>query len=179
MSNEIQEKIAEALKEWAQGRIDNATMLLDKQGVKYGSPLSQSIQTTELSTGALSVSIGFTANDYYIFLDEGVQGIAPTKGRTNSGKFKYRTPFPSRKMIESIADWIPRKGIVKKSPQGKAVTVPKKEQLSVIFAYSIKKQGIQQKPFWKPTFNEKAYNELAQLIEEKLETQIQLTLKIE
>ncbi len=179
MSNELREKIGEALQEWAQDRVDNATKLLSEQGIAFGQPLSQSIQTTALNVNGNDIEIGFTANDYYKFLDEGVKGYAPTKGRTSSGLFKYRTPYPSRKMIESIADWIPRYGIVKKMPKGRVQTIPKKEQLSVIFAYSIKKEGIQQKPFWTPTFNEEAYNDLATRIEEKLGIEINLTLTIE
>jgi hypothetical protein len=177
MSNEIQEKIGEALKEWAQGRVVNAVNLLAQQEVEKGSPLSQSIQTTELSTGELSVSIGFTANDYYIFLDEGVRGLK-NKVKT-SGMFSFKTRFPSRDMISNIRDYLPRYGM-KYNKQG----LPKLnkqtiDQASVAVAFAVKQKGVNQKPFWKPTFNEKAYNELARLIEEKLETQIELTLKIE
>lgn len=179
MDNEISLKIGEALQEWAQNRVDNATKLLNDQKIPYGSLLSQSIQTTALKIDGSSVEIGLTANDYYMFIDQGVKGLSPKFNKRNSGLFKFKTPYPSRAMIQSLNDYIPRYRKVPKSPKGKSVTIPKKEQLAVQMAFIIKQVGIKQKPFWTPTFNEAAYNDLAARIEAKLETQIELTLTIE
>ena len=176
MSAEITEIIAGVLAEWSQGRIDNAKDLLKSQAIPYTSPLNQSIQTTELKVQGLNIGIGFTANDYYIYLDEGVKGL---KNRVqNSGVFSFKTPFPSRDMIKSLEDYIPRYGIVP-SGGGKKVTIPKKEKAAIGMAYAIKQKGIKQKPFWKPTFNEDAFNELAKRLEDALGEDINLTLTIE
>ena len=176
MSAEITEKIAEVLAEWSQGRIDNAKDLLKSQAIPYTSPLNQSIQTTELKVQGLNIGIGFTANDYYIYIDEGVKGL---KNRVqNSGVFSFKTPFPSRDMIKSLEDYIPRYGIVP-SGGGKKVTIPKKEKAAIGMAYAIKQKGVNQKPFWKPTFNEAAFNDLASRLEEALGEDINLTLTIE
>jgi hypothetical protein len=176
MSAEITEKIAEVLAEWSQGRIDNAKDLLKSQAIPYTSPLNQSIQTTELKVQGLNIGIGFTANDYYIYIDEGVKGL---KNRVQtSGVFSFKTPFPSRDMIKSLEDYIPRYGIVP-SGGGKKVTIPKKEKAAIGMAYAIKQKGIKQKPFWKPTFNEAAFNDLASRLEEALGGDINLTLTIE
>jgi len=177
MDTEISLKIGEALQEWAQDRVNNAVELLHNQEIKKGSPLSQSIKTTELSIGVVSVSIGFTANDYYKFIDEGVRGLKNKK--RNSGLFSYKTPYPSRAMIKSIKDYLPRYGdkYAKKGfPKLKKQTL---EQAAIGVAYAVKQAGLEQKPFWTPTFNEAAYNDLAARIEAKLETQIELTLTID
>jgi hypothetical protein len=100
MSAEITKTISQVLDDWATDRVENATTLLDKQGIPFTSPLNQSIQTTELKVDGLNIGIGFTANDYYIYIDEGVKGL---KNRVqNSGVFSFKTPFPSRDMIKSL-----------------------------------------------------------------------------
>jgi hypothetical protein len=81
-------------------------------------------------------------------------------------------------MIKSLEDYIPRYGIVP-SGGGKKVTIPKKEKAAIGMAYAIKQKGIKQKPFWKPTFNEAAFNDLAARLEEALGEDINLTLTIE
>ena len=176
MSENVTEIISKVLDEWAIDRVENATTLLDKQGIPFTSPLNQSIQTTELKVQGLNIGIGFTANDYYIYIDEGVKGL---KNRVpTSGLFSFKTPFPSRNMIKSLEDYIPRYGIVP-SGGGKSVTIPKKEKAAIGMAYAIKQKGIKQKPFWKPTFNEEAFNDLATRLEDALGEDINLTLTIE
>jgi hypothetical protein len=174
MSSEITEKIAKVLDEWAKDRVKNATDLLDKQGIPYSSPLNQSIQTTELKVLGLNVGIGFTANDYYIYLDEGVRGLK-NKVKT-SGLFSFKTPFPSRDMIKNLKEYIPR------YPNNSAFPKPNKytvEKAAIGMAYAVKQKGVNQKPFWKPTFNEASFNDLANMLEDALGEQINLTLTIE
>jgi hypothetical protein len=176
MSAEITKTISQVLDDWATDRVENATTLLDKQGIPFTSPLNQSIQTTELKVDGLNIGIGFTANDYYIFIDEGVKGLK--NARKNSGVFSFKTPFPSRDMIKNLEDYIPRYGIVP-SGGGKKKTIPKKEKAAIGIAFAVKQLGITQKPFWKPTFNEAAFNDLAARLEEALGGDINLTLTIE
>lgn len=177
MSSEITEKIAKVLQEWADGRVNNAKDLLNSQNVPYTSPLNQSIQTTELKVLGLNVGIGFTANDYYIYLDEGVKGLA-NKSKT-SGLFSYKTPFVSRSMVQSIKDYLPR---YPAKPRKKGLPKLNKNNIDGVawaVAKSIKQTGINQKPFWKPTFNEASFNDLANMLEDALGEQINLTLTIE
>jgi hypothetical protein len=173
MSKEISEKIAKTLDEWAIDRVKNAVGLLNSQFVKKPL-LSQSIQTTELKVSGLNVGIGFTADDYYIYLDEGVRGLK-NKVQT-SGLFSFKTPFPSREMIKNLKDYIPR------YPNNSAFPKPNKytvEKAAIGMAYAVKQKGIKQKPFWKPTFNEQSFNDLANMLEDALGEQINLTLTIE
>ena len=173
MSAEITEKIGKALKEWADDRVVTAVETLDSQ-FQVKPLLGQSITTTELKVDGLNIGIGFTADDYYIYLDEGVRGL---KNKVkNSGVFSFKTPFPSRDMIKNLKDYIPR------YPNNNAFPKPKKdtiEKAAIRMAYAVKQKGVNQKPFWKPTFNEAAFNDLAARLEEALGEDINLTLTIE
>jgi hypothetical protein len=173
MSAEITATISEVLKQWADERQKKAVETLDSQfAVKP--LLGQSITTTELKVEGLNIGIGFTADDYYIYLDEGVRGL---KNKVkNSGVFSFKTPFPSRDMIKNLKDYIPR------YPNNNAFPKPKKdtiEKAAIRMAYAVKQKGVNQKPFWKPTFNEAAFNDLAARLEDALGQDINLTLTIE
>jgi hypothetical protein len=173
MSAEITKTISEVLKQWADERQKKAVETLDSQfAVKP--LLGQSITTTELKVEGLNIGIGFTADDYYIYLDEGVRGL---KNKVkNSGVFSFKTPFPSRDMIKNLKDYIPR------YPNNSAFPKPNKytvEKAAIGMAFAVKQKGVNQKPFWKPTFNEAAFNDLAARLEEALGEDINLTLTIE
>jgi hypothetical protein len=173
MSAEITKTISEVLKQWAIEREEKAIETLDSQ-FQVKPLLGQSITTTELKVDGLNIGIGFTADDYYIYLDEGVRGL---KNKVkNSGVFSFKTPFPSRDMIKNLKDYIPR------YPNNNAFPKPKKdtiEKAAIRMAYAVKQKGVNQKPFWKPTFNEAAFNDLAARLEEALGEDINLTLTIE
>ena len=173
MSAEITATISEVLKQWADERQKKAVETLDKQfAVKP--LLGQSITTTELKVEGLNIGIGFTADDYYIYLDEGVRGL---KNQVkNSGVFSFKTPFPSRDMIKSIALYIPRVPANPKYPRNNKFTI---EKAAIGMAFAVKQKGVNQKPFWKPTFNEAAFNDLASRLEDALGEDINLTLTIE
>ena len=175
MSENVTEIISKVLKEWADDRVVTAIDTLDKQ-FQVKPLLGQSITTTELKVQGLNIGIGITADDYYIYLDEGVKGLK--NARKNSGLFSFKTPFPSRDMIKNLEDYIPRYGIVP-SGGGKKTTIPKKEKAAIGIAFAVKQLGIAQKPFWKPTFNEAAFNDLASRLEDALGEDINLTLTIE
>jgi hypothetical protein len=173
MSAELTKTISEVLKQWADERQKKAVETLDKQfAVKP--LLGQSITTTELKVEGLNIGIGFTADDYYIYLDEGVRGL---KNQVkNSGVFSFKTPFPSRDMIKSIALYIPRVPANPKYPRNNKFTI---EKAAIGMAFAVKQKGVNQKPFWKPTFNEAAFNDLASRLEDALGEDINLTLTIE
>jgi hypothetical protein len=173
MSENVTEIISQVLKEWADDRVVTAIDTLDKQfAVKP--LLGQSITTTELKVQGLNIGIGITADDYYIYLDEGVRGL---KNKVkNSGLFSFKTPFPSRDMIKNLKDYIPRYPNNNNFPKPKKDTI---EKAAVRMAYAVKQKGVNQKPFWKPTFNEAAFNDLASRLEDALGEDINLTLTIE
>ena len=173
MSENVTEVISKVLKEWADDRVVTAIDTLDKQ-FAIKPLLGQSITTTELKVQGLNIGIGITADNYYIYLDEGVKGLRNKV--KNSGLFSFKTPFPSRDMIKNLKDYIPRYPNNNNFPKPKKDTI---EKAAVRMAYAVKQKGVNQKPFWKPTFNEAAFNDLASRLEDALGEDINLTLTIE
>ena len=173
MSENVTEVISQVLKEWADDRVVTAIDTLDKQ-FAIKPLLGQSITTTELKVQGLNIGIGITADNYYIYLDEGVKGLRNKV--KNSGLFSFKTPFPSRDMIKNLKDYIPRYPNNNNFPKPKKDTI---EKAAVRMAYAVKQKGVNQKPFWKPTFNEAAFNDLASRLEDALGEDINLTLTIE
>lgn len=173
MSENITEIISQVLKEWADDRVVTAVKTLDSQ-FQLKPLLGQSITTTELKVQGLNIGIGITADDYYIYLDEGVRGLRNKV--KNSGLFSFKTPFPSRDMIKNLKEYIPRVPNDNRFPKPKKDTI---EKAAVRMAYAVKQKGVNQKPFWKPTFNEAAFNDLAARLEDALGGDINLTLTIE
>ena len=173
MSENVTEIISKVLKEWADDRVVTAIKTLDSQ-FQVKPLLGQSITTTELKVQGLNIGIGITADNYYIYLDEGVRGLRNKV--KNSGLFSFKTPFPSRDMIKNLKDYIPRYPNNNNFPKPKKDTI---EKAAVRMAYAVKQKGVNQKPFWKPTFNEAAFNDLASRLEDALGEDINLTLTIE
>lgn len=173
MSENVTEIISKVLKDWADDRVVTAVKTLDSQ-FELKPLLGQSITTTELKVQGLNIGIGITADDYYIYLDEGVRGLRNQV--KNSGLFSFKTPFPSRDMVKSLALYIPRVPANPKYPRNNKYTI---EKAALRMAYAVKQKGVNQKPFWKPTFNEEAFNDLASRLEDALGEDINLTLTIE
>lgn len=91
-----------------------------------------------------------------------------------TGKYSFKTKFVGKKMAKSIQSWIASKPIpirTSKTASAKTHTIPKAEQLSWVIAKHIKRTGIGKTMFWSDTFNERAYQELADTIEETIATQ--------
>jgi len=218
MSNEIQEKIAEAFNQWAQERVDNAQRLLRENDIQNGSLLGQSIQTSDMRLLGFKYQIDFLANDYYKFVDQGVKGVGGgLSPKKNTGVYQFKNKNIAPDMVTSLADWMVRRGIVAEKKKalvgvktqsattgikkmgtiGFSMIIPQKSALpkrkkwddltkqernkrvATGMAIAIKMNGLKQTDFWSNTFNEKEYDNLAKMIEDKLEMQINLTLKIE
>lgn len=176
----LYDSIAAITQQWADERIDNAKRILAEKGIKPQMQLPQSIANYQ-RVGKSGILIEFFANDYYIFVDEGVEGIGggnkPKKVTT--GKYKFKTPFVGRKMASSIQDWIARKPILvrqDKKESSKGSVIPRAERLSYAIAKSVKRTGIGKTMFWSDTFNEKAYEDLAQRIGQALGREVTITI---
>lgn len=176
MNSDIIEKIADVLEAWSNGRLEQARINLEQNGIKRTSMLAQSLQDNGIEVTPDSISIEIKANEYYIYVDEGVKGLK--NERSNSGRFSFKTPFPSTKMIENIRDWIPRKGVIKAMPKGKKQTISEADQAAIAIAFGVKQKGIKQTNFWSGTFNPKSYKNLAEEIEQALGGQFTINLQI-
>lgn len=198
MSSQIQNKVADILVKWGQERITNAKGILNKFEANTGTNnLQQSLIFSAPEINGGSVIIRLKLPDYYTFVDQGVQGIGmaqqePKKGRTDkfdlnkkgykttraypkqaltTGKYKFKTPYVGRKMVESISEWITNKPVLiraNRSEDSKTSVIPRKETLAFIIAKSIKRTGIGKTMFFSDTFNDEAFTELKDMIEKEL-----------
>jgi hypothetical protein len=177
---EINSVIADVLKEWADNSIESAKAILMAKGKNTRTNnLIQSITATDISVKGktISVGIGFVKNprseasEYYKYVDQGVEGIGGkgiTKKQT-TGVFKFKNngkAIPTK----AIAMWITNKSIQVRSSKKQNT---RQVQADVkVFAYfiarKIKKTGLGKTMFWSNTFNERAYQQLADTIEEQI-----------
>jgi hypothetical protein len=197
----LAEQITMITHEWANERIHKAKAILKRYDINEDTnqlPLSIITKQKNTSTGVL---IEFYANDYYIYVDQGVQGIgfsslnANKEANTNkytgatfgsqksaitTGKYKYKTPYVSREMVESISQWISKKKIPIKTSKTQSTqsVINKKMSLSFAIAKNIKRTGIGKTLFWSDTFNDEAYNDLADRIGKKLGKDFNITIGI-
>jgi hypothetical protein len=152
----INEIIAEALQEWGDERIEHGRAILNNYGITpQQNTLPQAFYINSVATGGVSKLLVY-APDYYTFVDEGVMGIDGTTDAT--GRFRFRTPYWSKKMVESIRLWAISKGLP---------SVPKTEQEGAK-KRPLKYRGIRKTMFWSNTFDDNGYQRLSDLIQEKL-----------
>lgn len=141
----------------AQAVVDEVTTLLldiennlqEEQAVSTGNLTSTARQDISVQSGVLQIDV--LLEDYYKFVDEGVNGLINSWG----SKFSFKSRNPSRKMVDEIEAWLKRAGAsatnVKKS-------VSKKEGIGLSFANasrskafavaaSIKRKGIKPTKF--------------------------------
>jgi len=141
----------------AQAVVDEVTTLLldieknlkEEQAVSTGNLTSTATQEISVQAGVLQIDV--LLEDYYKFVDEGVNGVVNNRG----AKFSFKSRNPSRKMVDEIEQWLKRAGAsstnVKKS-------VSKKESVGLSFANasrskafavaaSIKRKGIKPTKF--------------------------------
>jgi len=175
MNQSTTEVIAQILEEWLQERADDMRENLSKFGMTpANSPLAQGIAPTAV----VITGEGFTAtielDDYYEFIDQGVGGIGKAAWDTgvmkkNTGKFKFKTPFVNRKMVDSIRDWGARRS---------RVGVTKKNMNTVAFltAKKVKRLGIRQTLFFTDATKESYENQLVERISSKLGQKYEISL---
>jgi hypothetical protein len=108
--------------------------------------------------GTVTVSIGYDtsnpAHEYYQYIDQGVKGATNNKAKT-IGNFKFKTPYPNKKMAESIAAWLAFSGSKSqstkaiKSIERKAQSLKKIDKVSpYAIATNIKKHGINAREYF-------------------------------
>jgi hypothetical protein len=178
--SDLYNQIADITQQWADEKVKKAKGILNANGIHNQQQLPASIRTYQ-SIGKSGILIEFFANDYYIFIDEGVEGIGGGKKpkKPTTGKYKFKTPYVGRKMVDNIQDWIARKPILirkNKTESAKQSVIPRAQSIAYVIAKSVKRTGIGKTMFWSDTFNEKAYEDLANRIGKALGREIKITI---
>jgi hypothetical protein len=179
MNQSTTEVIAQILEEWLQERADDMRENLSKFGMTpANSPLAQGIAPTAV----VITGEGFTAtielDEYYEFIDQGVGGIGKAAWDTgvmkkNTGKFKFKTPFVSRAMVNSIRDWNARP---RTNMQDRGITKKNMNSVAFLTAKKVKRLGIRQTLFFTDATKESYENQLVERISSKLGQKYEISL---
>lgn len=149
---------AKALVELADLIITEARENMDKNGNTASGMTASSMAVRDLEINGTKMSLDIEIASTYKFLNDGVKG---TQGGT--GKYSFKTMFPSKKMALAILKWLRRRNVVSKykaytkhsknEPKNKKIhaMVSKADSLkSLAYAIStnIKKKGIKPTKFF-------------------------------
>jgi len=133
--------------------INEAANNLDKKGNVASGALASSLKVLDPRMVGSSVVLDIEALFYYQFLNRGVKGT-----KKGSGEFAFNSPYPSKKMVESIRKWMKQAGIanrnVKKTASKLEVKRKSIAQLDGAYAVarSIKQNGIKKTGFFDKAF---------------------------
>ena len=108
-------------------------------------------------------------DDYYIFVDLGVKGTE-NKSKTYTSNdypagFQFKNLSTPPQMIDSLKNYISRKGIPLQDLKGNAMTI---EQKAFQMGKAIKKKGTDGTRFYSDVFNDKGFKRLTDKLEKKL-----------
>ena len=133
---------------------------LRESGIDQNSLLSQSVNSTIVNDDN-GITLTITADDYWKFVNDGVNGI-----RRNVGsEMSFKTPYPSKKMAKSIQGWASRKSI------GSAKDV---KSISYAIATKVKREGIDPTYFVDKVLTE----DFISIIEKELASEFKKTLTL-
>lgn len=141
---------------------------LEANNISATKALSQSVGVDPSRTKILrdGAEIVIQADDYFKFIDEGVDGVEHKHGSPYS--FKSIAPF-NREGIQSIKQWIPARGL----PLFASI-----DSMAYAISVSIKKKGIKPKNITKDLFegSDNLTDKIANALELSLGTAVEVTL---
>lgn len=146
-------KVEETILEWLIERRDVAREKLDSDGRKGSGALSTSIGWKPLVTNGEEVLVEVIAEDYWDFINQGVNGTTTV---FNDTPYSFRTLGVGDKMKDAFKKFIQLRGITPREPEMDY------DQLAYVLARATKKKGIRKTPFMDEGFSEEAIKDLAE-----------------
>jgi hypothetical protein len=148
------------------------------------SDLKQSIVAVPISVMGNDYYVGIQGNEYAFFVNSGVNGLKTKHGSI----YSFRTPFPSRPMIENLMRGITKKGIpldtrysqtrnLTKSKRAK-VQIDEKRKRAFGAAVNIKKDGIKPTYFMDAAISDIELNKISSAIANKAGKQLMVSIDI-
>lgn len=143
--------------EWNKAAKNN---LEKSKAISSGALADISVPRVYPTATGYTLELGYPINSkqakYYDFVNKGVGGTGGPKPKKNSGDYKFKTPFPNKKMALSILLWLRRENMsvrtVKKATTGlerkrkklgKMLTdADNKKSLAYAISTNIKKNGL-------------------------------------
>lgn len=140
---DLTNNICEQLREQLKARDINTTSL----------GLSQSIQPTSPEIKDNVLTIGIQAEDYWKYVNFGVNGWGKNRNAPNWGERAKATK-------DKIKEWMPKRGIVARNGDI--------DQTAETITYFVNKFGVEARPFYDAVINEKLVNFMRPQVEELL-----------
>ena len=131
-------------------------------GVDQNSILSQSI-APEIREENNMIVVEISANDYWDFINSGVNGIQVN----HAAPYSFRTPYANKKMAESIQGWMSARSIG---------TSNNYKSISYAIATKLKIKGIEPNHFVDNVLTDEFINEISLSLSEEFGKQIKLTI---
>lgn len=153
-----------------------------REQVPTASKTLQSSIAFEFKTDAEVLTINFLADDYWDFINSGVDGVQQSSGALINqfgSTYSFKTLNPSRKMVDSfmgngsMQNWLAAKGItsVRFGDQVKQLTTDQDyRQAAYVFARATKRHGIKPTPFVNDAFSEKKMQAFEEALLDAFET---------
>ena len=145
-------KVEQTIKEWLRERIDVAQAELESSNRNASGSLSASIRPNDLVTNGEEVLVEVIAEDYWDFINQGVNGTTTV---FNDTPYSFRTLGVGDKMKDAFKKFIQLRGIQPREPEMDY------DQLAYILARATKKKGIRKTPFMDEGFSPEAIKDLA------------------
>ena len=147
---------AKALVELSAFLIETATSNLDKNGNTATGNTASSMKARDIIVNGSQFELDIEIASTYKFLDQGVRGV-----ESGTGKYKFKTKYPSAKMAKAIRAWLrvrkvatKYKAISKNERKNQRIKKLVKSKdglltgLSYAIATNIKKKGIKPTKFF-------------------------------
>lgn len=145
-------KVEQTISEWLRERIDVAQAELESSNRNASGSLSASIRPKDLVTNGEQVLVEVIAEDYWDFINQGVNGTVNNFG----SPYSFRTLGVGMEMKQSFKEFIQLRGITPREPEMDY------DQLAYVLARATKKKGIRKTPFMDEGFSEEAIKDLAE-----------------
>lgn len=145
--------------------------------------LKQSLAFQFKSEGTV-LSIEFLADDYWDFVNSGVDGVSQSAGATTNQygtTYSFKTPNPSRKMVDSIMgkgsmqNWLAAKGITSLTYGGKTHSLQSDADYrgaAYVIARAVKRHGIKPSHFVDDSLTEEKLQAFEQALLDAFEEMI-------
>ena len=145
-------KVEQTIKEWLRERIDVAQAELESSNRNASGSLSASIRPKDLVTNGEEVLVEVIAEDYWDFINQGVNGTVNKFG----SPYSFKNLVVGMKMHQAFKEFIQLRGIQPREPEMDY------DQLAYILAKATKKKGIRKTPFMDEGFSPEAIKDLAE-----------------
>jgi len=145
-------KVEQTILEWLIERRDVAREKLGNEGREGSGALATSIGWKPLDVSSDKVLVEVIAEDYWDFINQGVNGVFNSFG----SPYSFKNLGVGEKMKQSFREFIQVNGITPREPEMEY------DQLAYILARATKKKGIKATPFMDEGFSPEAFKDLGQ-----------------